>query len=102
MRTPCLRKQPVPYLHLLLRQPGSWNPLLQCLHLDKFRLEQQVQRNYEGLKITESMRSWGKLWTRMHAPSLQSCQTLCDPMDSGLYPWDSPGKNTGVGFYVLL
>ena len=29
---------------------------------------------------------------------LQSCQTLCDPIDGRLpRPWDSPGKNTGVG-----
>ena len=35
---------------------------------------------------------------------LQSCPTLCDPIDStGLpYPWDSPGKNTGVGCHFLL
>ena len=26
----------------------------------------------------------------------QSCLTLCDPMDYGLCPWSSPGKNTGV------
>ena len=34
------------------------------------------------------------------AKSLQSCPTLCDPRDGspGLpRPWDSPGKNTGVG-----
>ena len=35
------------------------------------------------------------------AKSLQSCPTLCDPTDGsplGLrHPWDSPGKNTGVG-----
>ena len=29
--------------------------------------------------------------------SLQSCPTLCDPR-----PWDSPGKNTGVGCHFLL
>ena len=29
--------------------------------------------------------------------SLQSCPTLCDPIDcSPSCPWDSPGKNTGV------
>ena len=37
---------------------------------------------------------------------LQSCPTLCNPMDlqpaSLLCPWDSPGRNTGVGCYVLL
>ena len=34
------------------------------------------------------------------AQSLQSCLTLCDPMF--LCPWDSPGKNTGVGCHALL
>ena len=32
------------------------------------------------------------------AKSLQSCPTLCDPIDG----WDSPGKNTGVGCHFLL
>ena len=34
----------------------------------------------------------------------QSCPTLCDPMDPTrlLCPWDSPGKNTGVGCHSLL
>ena len=36
----------------------------------------------------------------------QSCLTLGDPMDCKptrlLCPWDSPGKNTGVGCYALL
>ena len=39
------------------------------------------------------------------AKSLQSCLTLCDPQTAahGLpRPWDSPGKNTGVGCYFLL
>ena len=34
------------------------------------------------------------------AKSLQSCPTLCDPIDGsppGSHPWDSPGKNTGLG-----
>ena len=38
------------------------------------------------------------------AKLLQSCPTLCDPIDSDMQmqptrlprPWDSPGKNTGV------
>ena len=34
------------------------------------------------------------------AKSLQSCSTLCDPID-GSRPWDSPGKNTGVGYYLV-
>ena len=37
------------------------------------------------------------------AKSLQLCPTLCDPIDSRLpRPWDSPGKNTGVGCHFLL
>ena len=39
------------------------------------------------------------------AKSLQSCPTLCDPIDSSLPgspPWDSPGKHTGVGCHFLL
>ena len=39
------------------------------------------------------------------AKLLQSCPTLCDPIDSSPRlprPWDSPGKNTGVGCHFLL
>ena len=34
----------------------------------------------------------------------QSSPTLCDPMDPSrlLCPWDSPGKNTGMGCHSLL
>ena len=40
------------------------------------------------------------------AKSLQSCPTLCDPIDGSPpgspSPWDSLGKNTGVGCHFLL
>ena len=40
------------------------------------------------------------------AKSLQSCPTLCHPIDGSPpgspRPWDSPGKNTGVGCHFLL
>ena len=39
------------------------------------------------------------------AKSLQSCPTLCDPIDSsppGSRPWDYPGKNIGVGCHFLF
>ena len=44
--------------------------------------------------------------TQMYAAkSLQSCPTLCNPRDGSppgsLCPWDSPGKNTGVGSHSL-
>ena len=32
----------------------------------------------------------------------QSCLTLCNAMNCILCPWDSPGKNTGVGCHFLL
>ena len=42
----------------------------------------------------------------MHAKPLQSCLTLCDPMDcsppGSSVHGDSPGKNTRVGCHVLL
>jgi len=43
--------------------------------------------------------------TAVAAKSRQSCPTLCDPIDGsplGSHPWDSPGKNTGVGCHFLL
>ena len=40
------------------------------------------------------------------AKLLQSCPTPCDPIDGSptrlRHPWDSPGKNTGVGCHFLL
>ena len=39
------------------------------------------------------------------AKSHQSCLTLCDPIDGSppaSHPWNSPGKNTGVGCHFLL
>ena len=51
---------------------------------------QQLQRN---------------LWHNMHVYMLShsSHLTLCEPMDrSPLCPWNSPGKNTGVGCHALL
>jgi len=40
------------------------------------------------------------------AKSLQSCPTLCHPIDGSPpgfpRPWETPGKNTGVGCHFLL
>ena len=40
------------------------------------------------------------------AKSLQSCPTLCDPIEGSPpappRPWDSPGKDIGVGCHFLL
>ena len=44
--------------------------------------------------------------TAAAASSLQSCLTLCEPRDGtppgSPHPWDSLGKNTGVGCHFLL
>ena len=66
-------------------------------------------------KVTESLWftlnyhnivNWLHLNAAAAAKSLQSCPTLCDPIDGQptrlCRPWDSPGKNTGVGCHVLL
>ena len=50
-------------------------------------------------------KSYDKPAAAAAAKSLQSCPTLCDPTDGSPQaprPWDSPGKNIGVGCHFLL
>ena len=45
------------------------------------------------------------MYINMHAQLHQSCLSLCSPMLYSirlLSPWDSPGKDTGVGCHFLL
>ena len=59
----------------------------------------------EELGKLQSMESQRAAAAAATAKSLQSCPTLCDPIDGspwGSHPWDSPGKNTGVGCHFLL
>ena len=61
--------------------------------------------------ILERQRS-ARSYAAAAAKSLQSCPTLCDPIEGSPpatppppphpRPWDSPGKNTGVGCHFLL
>ena len=45
--------------------------------------------------------NWLKNISKFIVKVVQSCLTVCDPMD--LYsPWNSPGQNTGVGKHSLL
>ena len=52
------------------------------------------------------MMDWLDLRDVAAAKSLQLCLTLCDPIDASSprlpCPWDSPGKNTGVGCHFLF
>ena len=54
-------------------------------------------------EYTQSMEGWV---AAAAAKSLQLCPILCDPIDGSPpgspIPWDSPGKNTGVGCHFLL
>ena len=55
-----------------------------------------------SIETKPSMNDWSD---NVAAKSLQSCPTLCDPVDGippGSCPWDSPGTNTGVGCHFLL
>ena len=48
---------------------------------------------------------FNNIYWRKRAHLLQSCWTLCDPMDCkkpGSFPWDFPSKNTGVACHALL
>ena len=58
---------PGPSLQVMvhLRQAGTWDPLLQCLHLD-ISSSNKIQRNYKGLKITACVSRWLKPWTKRY------------------------------------
>ena len=60
--------------------------------------EAEVGRFYEDLQDL--------LESENESEVTQSCVTLCDPVDCSLLgflcPWDSLGKNTGVGYHFLL
>ena len=61
--------------------------------------------NLKSYFLRKSLPTWLKLTVVAVAKLLQSCPTLCDPIDGsppGSRPWDSPGKNTGVGCHFLL
>ena len=59
-----------------------------------------------GNQGRESLQASSLFLSCLCAELHQSCPILCDPMDcsppGSLCPWDSPGKNAGVGFHALL
>ena len=64
------------------------------------------KRWYSGKQLSESQKTMFKHAAAAAAKLLQSCLTLCNPRDRSPpgfpHPWDSPGKNTGVGCHFLL
>ena len=71
--------------------------LLSCLPLS----EEESPWAWSGVL---GIKALAGVFLGMRAKSLQPRLTLCDPMDCTrlLCPWDSPGKNTGVGCHALL
>ena len=65
-----------------------------------------VKLRRKQTKKTKESRVLNEAAAPAAAKSLQSCPTLCDPIDSSPpgspHRWDSPGKNTGVGSHFLL
>ena len=45
---------------------------------------------------------WGKLPASIHIPSGEALLLALGKPTRLLCPWDFPGKNTGLGFHVLL
>ena len=66
---------------------------------------QEIRRDFFQ-RLAHAAPSEAGLAAAAAAKSLQSCPTLCDPIDGSPpgcpRPWDSPGKNTGVGCHFLL
>ena len=77
----------------------SYLSLILSLALDTVLVSQQAFNKYLLKQI-----DW--LIHTAAAKLPQSCQTLCDAIDGSPpgcpRPWDSPGKNTGVGCHFLL
>ena len=81
----------------------GWNlrPLLQCLHLEKHLLQQQIQRNDKGWKISVCMHNWVKLWKTRYKktkkpkqrqvlcliPAHSTTQRVGRPPKAPLWPW---------------
>ena len=62
-----------------------------------------LQPGVRAANEEDDWRAWDIGRRSTAAKSLQSCPTLCDPIDSNPpAPWDSPGKNTGAGCHFLL
>ena len=47
---------------VMLRQAGTWEPLVHCLHLDKNLLKQQDTKKLKGTKNDCMPEQWDKLW----------------------------------------
>ena len=76
-----------------------WASVTDRMHRTKAVLTSVATRVNEGKRYLEA-------WLGRKVLVTQSCLTLCDPMDLQIArlpcPWNSPGKNTRMGYHALL
>ena len=101
-----------PVSHSLLQAQASSTWLSPAAFTLSWKLSRP--QSIELTTSTKNFRWWHKSHSSGHMPVLlqsvlrlvvQSCLTLCNPVDCSLpgsWPWDSPGRNTGVGCHVLF
>ena len=105
------------FLHLFFHGLGYWQgfpggtvvknlPTMWKIRVQSLGQEDPLEK---GMATHSSILAWKMPWAEelaaAAAKSLQSCPTLCDPIDgspSGFPSRDSPGKNTGVSCHFLL
>ena len=84
----------------------SWKMMLwKCCtqYASKFGKLSSSHRTGKGQFSFQSQRKTMPKNAHAAAKSLQSCESLCKRQPTRLpHPWDSPGKNTGVGCHFLL
>ena len=98
-------------------QPGDILSIVSVMKISTFSPRLHLPQSHILFSRTQKIRSIKsicniffhksfKKHTAAAAKLLQSCLTLCDPIDRQPTrlprPWDSPGKNTGVGCHFLL
>ena len=72
----------------------------------QFFLKNNIFFTYSQRNFTAENTTWANSITAKSSKSESHVVSVCDPMDLQparlLYPWDSPGQNTGVGGHALL
>ena len=80
-------------LRFHLMEVSLWNHGFKYTWMDRFRNKYKYVCIH-GLQCTCGCGLIAQLWTTLCDPWTVACQASC--------PWDSPGKNTGVGGHFLL
>ena len=99
---------------LMLESPWHSTEMLAWLNLFSCSCNYRASSSHQAFNMgllhmvsisrVDRLSSW-RVAAATAAKSLQSCLTLCNQIDGsppGSRPWDSPGKNTGVGCHFLL